>query len=315
MVDNPLAGEPLRTLRSFISRPELPPNMRQLDDEMSILTTALVSNTFENEHGHPAHAQCASTTVSPEIAFVAVRLFGGVIIGAGALDISRSFGHYPHAVDAATASTADETESECGDNDVDSDRETFVEKYSEATAACPTAIPQVVDVPVVHATVQDTEETLPSRLSNQGGVGASTRVSVEDSQTLLPNEPSRAKMAKKRKLVRQPSNSDSTAEPAAATARTVTGDATPVAPAPGGRAAARAKAEGQDCTSFVSECQLPTDRGLFRLRAYRYNGIDKQHEPVVMVAGHVRGREHVPVRVHDQCQTSEVRGFFALVFS
>ncbi|CAN0396975.1 unnamed protein product, partial [Laminaria digitata] len=85
----------------------------------------------------------------------------------------------------------------------------------------------------------------------------------------------------------------------------VSGDATPRAP--GARAAAHAKAVGQGCTSFVSECSLPTDKGRFRLRAYRYHGSDKSHEPVVMVAGKVRGRESVPVRVHDQCQTSEVR--------
>lgn len=81
-------------------------------------------------------------------------------------------------------------------------------------------------------------------------------------------------------------------------------DATPQAPE--GRAATRAKAAGQGCTSFVSECSLPTDKGNFRLRAYRYRDSKKAHEPVVMVAGDVRGRENVPVRVHDQCQTSEV---------
>ena len=61
------------------------------------------------------------------------------------------------------------------------------------------------------------------------------------------------------------------------------------------------------CTSFVSECSLPTEKGMFRLRAYRYSSRRKSHEPVVMVCGDVRGRDGVPVRVHDQCQTSEVR--------
>ncbi|CAM9601670.1 unnamed protein product, partial [Hapterophycus canaliculatus] len=83
-------------------------------------------------------------------------------------------------------------------------------------------------------------------------------------------------------------------------------DATPQAPE--GRDATRAKAAGQGCTSFVSECSLPTDKGNFRLRAYRYRDSKKSHEPVVMVAGDVRGREKLPVRVHDQCQTSEVLG-------
>eukprot|EP00611_Tribonema_gayanum_P019364 TRINITY_DN333_c0_g1_i1.p1 TRINITY_DN333_c0_g1~~TRINITY_DN333_c0_g1_i1.p1 ORF type:complete len:266 (+),score=76.74 TRINITY_DN333_c0_g1_i1:71-868(+) len=59
-------------------------------------------------------------------------------------------------------------------------------------------------------------------------------------------------------------------------------------------------------TSFVSECALPTSKGLFRLRAYRHQG-RKRHEPVVMVAGEAKG-EGVHVRVHDQCQTSEVLG-------
>ncbi|CAM9760213.1 unnamed protein product [Ectocarpus fasciculatus] len=83
-------------------------------------------------------------------------------------------------------------------------------------------------------------------------------------------------------------------------------DATPRAPE--GRAATQAKAAGQGGTTFVSECSLPTERGNFRLRAYRYADGVKAHEPVVMVAGNVRGRENVPVRVHDQCQTSEVLG-------
>lgn len=64
--------------------------------------------------------------------------------------------------------------------------------------------------------------------------------------------------------------------------------------------------ESDGCTSFVSECSLPTDKGMFRLRAYRHDGRRKSHEPVVMVCGDVRGRDNVPVRVHDQCQTSEV---------
>lgn len=59
--------------------------------------------------------------------------------------------------------------------------------------------------------------------------------------------------------------------------------------------------------SFVSECDLPTDLGLFRLRSYRFVTERKTHEPVVMIAGDIRGGSSVPVRVHDQCQTSEVR--------
>ena len=64
---------------------------------------------------------------------------------------------------------------------------------------------------------------------------------------------------------------------------------------------------GGESGNFVSECNLPTERGLFRLRAYRFESKRKTHEPVVMIAGDIRGRSSVPVRVHDQCQTSEVR--------
>lgn len=70
----------------------------------------------------------------------------------------------------------------------------------------------------------------------------------------------------------------------------------------------RSRGDGGYGTSFVSECSLPTEKGMFRLRAYRYHG-RRSHEPVVMVCGDVRGRDNVPVRVHDQCQTSEVNTY------
>ncbi|KAG7376407.1 hypothetical protein PHYBOEH_001546 [Phytophthora boehmeriae] len=61
-------------------------------------------------------------------------------------------------------------------------------------------------------------------------------------------------------------------------------------------------------TSFVAETALPTDGGIFRVRAYRSVGSLRESEPIAMVTGDVRGQRNVPVRVHDQCFTSEVFG-------
>lgn len=70
-------------------------------------------------------------------------------------------------------------------------------------------------------------------------------------------------------------------------------------------------------TSFVAETALPTSFGLFRLRAYRVDNVDTISNPyvgtepcVIYGAGpriSISGRD-VPVRVHDQCVTSEVFG-------
>ncbi|HCP46340.1 MAG TPA: GTP cyclohydrolase II [Deltaproteobacteria bacterium] len=56
---------------------------------------------------------------------------------------------------------------------------------------------------------------------------------------------------------------------------------------------------------FVSAATLPTTRGSYVVRAYR-DGDGK--EPVAIVSGNVAGLEEVPVRVHDECFTSEVLG-------
>eukprot|EP00960_Hanusia_phi_P069208 767028-Hanusia_phi.AAC.4 len=89
--------------------------------------------------------------------------------------------------------------------------------------------------------------------------------------------------------------------------------------------ATQGKSFGDQCypegkTEFIAECQMPTDRGMFRLRSYRYRGAKvvtrngervlewTEMEPVVMVSGDLRGKEGVVVRVHDQCFTSEVLG-------
>lgn len=73
-------------------------------------------------------------------------------------------------------------------------------------------------------------------------------------------------------------------------------------------------------TSFVAETELPTDIGSFRLRAYRITAdvnvpefmghepcviYSKKHPPGFLGGGMSRA-EAVPIRVHDQCFTSEV---------
>jgi PAS domain S-box-containing protein len=58
--------------------------------------------------------------------------------------------------------------------------------------------------------------------------------------------------------------------------------------------------------SFVAETNLPTRQGVFRVRAYRDEAA--KTEPMAIISGDVRGLTEVPVRVHDQCFTSEVLG-------
>ncbi len=57
---------------------------------------------------------------------------------------------------------------------------------------------------------------------------------------------------------------------------------------------------------FVAETNLPTHRGTYRVRAYR--DLHDGSEPVAIVHGDVSGLSCVPVRVHDECYTSEVLG-------
>lgn len=69
---------------------------------------------------------------------------------------------------------------------------------------------------------------------------------------------------------------------------------------------------------FIAETNLPTDVGQFRLRAYRTEKASNEFtgdEPCVIYAsdkppfGDKNGgdfKENVPVRIHDQCLTSEV---------
>lgn len=64
----------------------------------------------------------------------------------------------------------------------------------------------------------------------------------------------------------------------------------------------------QHVTSFVAECKMPTELGLYKMRSYVYNSPNLKLEPIAMVYGDIQGKENVLVRVHDQCFTSEVFG-------
>ena len=59
---------------------------------------------------------------------------------------------------------------------------------------------------------------------------------------------------------------------------------------------------------YVAETKLPTDIGQFQLRAYRVPGAPIGQEPCVIYSRDRPpfGQHSVPVRIHDQCLTSEV---------
>lgn len=67
-------------------------------------------------------------------------------------------------------------------------------------------------------------------------------------------------------------------------------------------------------TEYVAETKLPTDIGQFQLRAYRVPGMPLGTDPCVIYArdkppfglNDNELNQHVPVRIHDQCLTSEV---------
>jgi len=61
---------------------------------------------------------------------------------------------------------------------------------------------------------------------------------------------------------------------------------------------------------YIAETNLPTLTGFFRVRAYRgvHTCEEGNMEPLAIIMGDVNGLENVPVRVHDQCFTSEVLG-------
>ena len=56
---------------------------------------------------------------------------------------------------------------------------------------------------------------------------------------------------------------------------------------------------------FVAETALPTHHGTLRVRAYR--NLETGHEPIAILTESIQ-TNHVPVRVHDACFTSEVLG-------
>ena len=57
---------------------------------------------------------------------------------------------------------------------------------------------------------------------------------------------------------------------------------------------------------LYAEAPLPSRHGLLRALVFREKGTEKEH--VVAVKGDLRGQEHVPVRVHSECLTSEILG-------
>ena len=60
---------------------------------------------------------------------------------------------------------------------------------------------------------------------------------------------------------------------------------------------------------YVAETKLPTDIGDFQLRAYRVPGAPLGQEPCVIYnpqTSPIGSKQAVPVRIHDQCLTSEV---------
>ena len=66
----------------------------------------------------------------------------------------------------------------------------------------------------------------------------------------------------------------------------------------------------QQRSRFVAETNLPTDLGLFRMRGYAVEPAHPVLEPCVIYAADKPpfGSSSVPVRIHDQCLTSEVFG-------
>lgn len=235
-----------------------------------------------------AAAVAASTTRG--IAQQAVRFFGGVIMGAAAEEISRNWGQLPALLSYSAATSSSTTQPYYEDDAVcseDVSRMTTAGAGRDSTPAMTTSYES-----------QQRRRSLSLHRQAPGARGA-----CSDHRDGSVDEKRPVAGALKRKL----SGTISICHTADHDANVITGDATPRAP--GGHLAAWAHARGRDCTRFVAECSLPTKLGQFRLRAYRYEGTEKFHEPVVMVAGNLVGRENVPVRVHDQCQTSEVRRF------
>src|SRR3954447_11378439 len=62
----------------------------------------------------------------------------------------------------------------------------------------------------------------------------------------------------------------------------------------------------------LASAPLPTRHGTFEMQVFRYHareaGSSLSDEHVALVMGSLRGRAHVPVRIHSECITSEVFG-------
>jgi len=63
----------------------------------------------------------------------------------------------------------------------------------------------------------------------------------------------------------------------------------------------------KDKCLFVAETNLPTDKGVFRVRSYR-STMNSSIEPTAVIFGKVENMDNIPIRVHDACFTSEVLG-------
>ncbi|MBX2799398.1 MAG: GTP cyclohydrolase II [Myxococcales bacterium] len=77
-------------------------------------------------------------------------------------------------------------------------------------------------------------------------------------------------------------------------------------PQPSGEFTRSRRRPSGDEVEFVAETLLPTDKGRYRVRAYRDHVTGT--EPLAIAWGPVEGKQHLPVRVHDECLTSEVLG-------
>ncbi len=62
------------------------------------------------------------------------------------------------------------------------------------------------------------------------------------------------------------------------------------------------------CVRIIGVARLPTRFGLFRIVGFWNNRDGKEH--VAMIHGDVRGKEHVPTRVHSECLTGDVMGSY-----
>jgi GTP cyclohydrolase II len=61
-------------------------------------------------------------------------------------------------------------------------------------------------------------------------------------------------------------------------------------------------------TQYVAECNLPTKKASYRMRAYRHSSSTSNMEPLVIISSRGYLEDNVLVRIHDQCLTSEAFG-------